>query len=78
MRTAAARRISGCSLPRILGVLSMLGELGWLTLLFPPLGYGVFLYVAAFAPLRSAAMIFWLIAKNVGGSGPAQPAVEAP
>jgi Domain of unknown function (DUF4386) len=48
-------------LPRILGVLSMLGGLGWLTFLYPPLGYSVFLYVVLLALLGSAAMIFWLM-----------------
>jgi hypothetical protein len=52
-------------LPRILGVLSMLGGLGWLTFLYPSLGYSVFLYVAVFALLGSAAMIFWLIVFGV-------------
>src|SRR5215467_4989070 len=52
-------------LPRILGILSMLGGLGWLSFLYPPLGYSVFLYVAVFALLGSAAMIFWLIVFGV-------------
>ena len=44
-------------LPHFLGILSMIGGLGWLTFLYPPLGYHVFLYVAAFALLGSIAMI---------------------
>jgi hypothetical protein len=39
----------------------MLGGLGWLTFLYPPLGYSVFLYVVLLALLGSAAMIFWLM-----------------
>jgi hypothetical protein len=52
-------------LPRILGLLSMLAGLGWLSFLYPPLGYSLFLYVAAFALLGSAATIFWLIVFGV-------------
>ena len=52
-------------LPRFLGVLSMIGGLGWLTFFYPPLGYGVFIYVAVFALLGSIAMIFWLIVWGV-------------
>lgn len=51
--------------PRFLGVLSMVGGLGWLTFLYPPLGYLVFNYVAAFALLGSVAMIGWLIVVGV-------------
>ena len=52
-------------LPRILGFWSMADGLGWLTFLYPPLGYHLFLYLAAFALLGSAAMIFWLIVFGV-------------
>jgi len=52
-------------LPHFLGILSMVGGLGWLTFLYPPLGYHVFLYVAAFALLGSIALIFWLIVFGV-------------
>ena len=48
-------------LPRVLGVLSMLGGAGWLSFLYPPLGYRLFLYLAAMGLLGSAAIIFWLI-----------------
>jgi hypothetical protein len=52
-------------LPRVLGILSMLAGLGWLSFLYPPLGYSVFLYVAGFALLGAAAMIFWLVVFGV-------------
>lgn len=52
-------------LPRILGVLSVLGGLGWLSFLYPPLGYRLFPYVAAFGLLGAAALIFWLLVFGV-------------
>lgn len=47
--------------PRFLGVLSMLGGLGWLTFLFPPLAYRLFPVILAIALLGSAVTIFWLL-----------------
>ena len=52
-------------LPRILGVLSVLAGLGWLSFLYPPLGYRVFPYVAAFGLLGAVALIFWLLVFGV-------------
>ena len=52
-------------LPRILGVLSVFGGLGWLSFLYPPLGYRLFLYVAAFGLLGAASLIFWLLVFGV-------------
>jgi hypothetical protein len=52
-------------LPRILGVWSVLAGLGWLTFLYPPLGYRLFPYIAAFGLLGAVALILWLLVKGV-------------
>ncbi|HEY6289829.1 MAG TPA: DUF4386 domain-containing protein, partial [Nitrospiraceae bacterium] len=52
-------------LPRILGVLSVFGGLGWLTFLYQPLGYRLFLYIAALGILGAASLILWLLVFGV-------------
>jgi hypothetical protein len=52
-------------LPRILGVVSVVAGLGWLSFLYLPLGYSLFPYVAAFGLLGAAALIVWLLVFGV-------------
>ena len=52
-------------LPRALGVLSLLGGLGWLSFLYPPLGHRVFFGVAPVALIGSLALISWLLLAGV-------------
>src|SRR5207245_6977405 len=52
-------------LPRVLGVWSAIAGLGWLTFLYPPLGYRLFPYVAAFGLLGAVALILWLLVFGV-------------
>ena len=52
-------------LPRILGVLSVFGGLGWLSFLYLPLGHLLFPYVVALALLGAGALIVWLLVFGV-------------
>lgn len=52
-------------LPRFLGVWSELAGVGWLTFLYPPLGYRLFNYLAVFGFLGAAALIVWLLVVGV-------------
>jgi hypothetical protein len=52
-------------LPRFLGVLSMIGGLGWLTYLWPPLGSQAFTFVALFAIVGVIATTGWLFIRGV-------------
>ena len=52
-------------LPHALGWLAVVGGAGWLTYLWPPLGFQLFPYIAAFAVLGSLATIVWLIVFGV-------------
>ena len=52
-------------LPRWLGILSLLGGLGWLAFLSPPLGNRLFPYIALVGLAGAVANIFWLIVFGV-------------
>jgi hypothetical protein len=52
-------------LPRFLGVLSMIGGIGWLTWLWPPLGSQTFTGVALFAIAGVIATSGWLFIRGV-------------
>lgn len=52
-------------LPRILGMLGMLGGAGWMSFLYLPLGYRLFPYLAALGLFGAASLIVWLIVFGV-------------
>ena len=52
-------------LPRILGVLGILAGLGWLSLIYPPLGYSLLPFIALTGLIGAAVQIFWLLVYGV-------------
>ncbi len=52
-------------LPRVLGWFAVVGGIGWLAFLWPPLGYRLNLYIAAVGLLGSLATIGWMIVFGV-------------
>jgi len=52
-------------LPKFLGVVGVIGGLGWLTFLWPPLGNQLFLVVALYALIASIITIGWLFIRGV-------------
>lgn len=57
--------IQSTFLPRALGVLSVLGGLGWLAFLSPPVGYRFFPYIVAAGLIGAVANIAWLLVFGV-------------
>jgi hypothetical protein len=64
-------------LPRWLGVIEMIGGLGWLAFLSPPLGMRVFIYVALWALIGVAATIGWLLTVGIDEQRWRQRALQA-
>ena len=52
-------------LPRILGVLGILGGVGWLTFLYPPLAFRLWNSILLIGLVGSAAKILWLLVVGV-------------
>jgi hypothetical protein len=52
-------------LPRFLGVLWVIGGLGWLTFLYPSLGLQLYPYILLIAMIGSISSILWLLIKGV-------------
>ena len=64
-------------LPRFLGVLSVIGGLGWLTFIYPPLGSQLFPYILLFGILGALSQILWFLIKGVNAEQWKRRAVES-
>ena len=64
-------------LPRWLGVIAMIGGLGWLTFLSPSFGMGLFLYIALYALIGVLITVGWLLIVGVDEQRWRQRAAEA-
>lgn len=64
-------------LPRWLGVIEMIGGVGWLTFLSPSLGMSVFLYVALYSLVGVLITVGWLLTVGVDEQRWRQRAAEA-
>jgi hypothetical protein len=54
-------------MPRLLGVLAVLGGLGWLSFLWPPLWARAFMLMALFAIVSSFITCGWLLVRGIDG-----------
>jgi len=54
-------------LPRVLGVLMMIGGLGWLTFLWPPLSHSLYPYILLPGVLGEGSLTLWLLIAGVNG-----------
>ena len=52
-------------LPRVLGIVSLIGGAGWLTYVYPPLGNRLFMPLILFALVGCALSIGWLLVRGV-------------
>jgi len=52
-------------LPRVFGLLGIITGAGWLTFLYPPLGFRLFLYLAPVGLIVATALIVWLLVFGV-------------